>query len=85
MYQEQCTRSIGRLCLIQYGSPGIGATVRPPDYYQAGIVCGDKPTPDSASKLALDAEQPFLMCPGVAAKYVCNAGGINVLKVRVIF
>ena len=83
MYQDHCTQSIGRLCLIQYGSPGIGSTVRAPDYIKGGIHCGEKPTPDSASKLVLAPvdEQPFLMCPGESAKYVCNAGGINVLKV----
>ena len=29
-----------------------------------------------------DANQPVLMCPGESAKYVCDAGGINALKVR---
>ena len=28
-----------------------------------------------------DANQPVLMCPGESAKYVCDAGGINALKV----
>ena len=31
-----------------------------------------------------DANQPVLMCPGESAKYVCDAGGINALKVRIM-
>ena len=81
MFQEDCNNQyVPRMCSIQYGSPGIGSTVVVPDYQRDTIICGMLPTPDPASKLVPNASQPVLMCPGEKARYICAAGGINVLK-----
>ena len=68
--------------IINYGGPpgGIGSSIVKPTYFADTITCGDKPPPSAESKLKLadDADQPVLMCPGEKAKYVCNTDGINV-------
>ena len=70
------------LSIINYGGPpgGIGSSIVKPTYFADTITCGDKPPPSAESKLKLadDADQPVLMCPGEKAKYVCNTDGINV-------
>ena len=55
-----------------------------PTYQSGSITCGTYPTPSTEAKMKADedANQPVLMCPGESAKYVCDAGGINALKVR---
>ena len=55
-----------------------------PTYQSGSITCGTYPTPSAEAKMKADedANQPVLMCPGESAKYVCDAGGINALKVR---
>ena len=50
------------------------------EFQRDTIICGILPTPDPASKLVPNASQPVLMCPGEKARYICAAGGINVLK-----
>ena len=57
-----------------------------PTYQSGSITCGTYPTPSAEAKMKADedANQPVLMCPGESAKYVCDAGGINALKVRVM-
>ncbi len=53
--------------------------VGPPDYVAGTITCPlPPPNPPGSAVMALDSTQPSLMCPGKKAKYVCNAGGINV-------
>ena len=60
---------IGPFSIINYGGPpgGIGVSIVKPAYNSGTITCGDKPPPSSESKLKLadDADQPVLMCPGI--------------------
>ena len=81
-YDCDTTTSYTQYCIINYGGPpgGIGASIVAPSYNSGTITCGDKPPPSSESKMKLadDADQPVLMCPGEKAKYVCNTDGINV-------
>ena len=54
-----------------------------PSFHSGAITCGTFPTPPTEAKMKEDeAEfQPVVMCPDEAVRYVCDAGGINVLKV----
>ena len=56
-----------------------------PSFHSGAITCGTFPTPPPEAKMKEDeAEfQPIVMCPDEAVRYVCDAGGINVLKVRI--
>ena len=40
--------------------------------------------PPTDALMILDTEQPEPMCKGAKAKYVCDAGGVNVREVRTI-
>ena len=39
--------------------------------------------PPADALMILDTEQPEPMCKGTKAKYVCDAGGVNVRQVRI--
>lgn len=52
-----------------------------PHYLPESLVCGAPNAPPTDSKMLLNSSQPDLMCPGSKARYVCNAGGVNVREV----
>ena len=53
-----------------------------PTYTSGTITCGTVPTPPTSSKMVSDDDnQPVIMCPDESAKYKCDAGGINAIKV----
>ena len=55
-----------------------------PNYISGTFTCpmpSDAPPTDSL--MILDTEQPEPMCKGAKAKYICDAGGVNVREVRI--
>ena len=57
-----------------------------PTYTSGTITCGTIPTPPTSSKMVSDDDnQPVIMCPDESAKYKCDAGGINAIKVSRTF
>ena len=58
-----------------------------PEYKSGTITCGTQSAPypnaPTSAKMQIDSadNQPVIMCPGESARYLCNAGGINAIKV----
>ena len=72
-------------CIIDKNGPS--SNVATPDFLAGNGICDSASLedPPSESLMILDIEQPDPMCIGSKAKYVCDAGGVNVREVCLIF
>ncbi len=79
---KDCDEEHVQICTINYGGSGFGASIAVANYESGTITCPvPPPTPPTEASMAASSDQPALMCPGLKAKYECDAGGVNVRSV----
>lgn len=57
--------------------------VAQPNYLAGTFTCGPPNEPPTETNLALNSSQPVVMCLGQQARYICEAGGINIREVGI--
>ena len=75
---KDCDRHKNGECIISYANQAGKSNTVTKDYFHTEFICGLLDPAPGYALMVIDADQPDPMCIGDKAKYVCNAGGVNV-------